>query len=248
MKNHSHLLATWILLCIGITGCAAPPPPAATSPAQLQSSAQDILSEAVYFNSLFEHCAALGGDTEIDAIDTQQNWLNANWPLIAAADIIYTEQQQTNSFQYANQTISPAAIHLVQEAREKAVNELSLDKRSPINKQKTCSFRLAKITPENIELAHKPSLAPAAAEILARKPSVTPPISPIPSLAGDINVNIPQGRSYYSIFKKLESECPTAYTLVIANNWPVETYANFCGDQYLEAIQCEWGKCAVKTL
>jgi hypothetical protein len=242
---------TWvslIILTLANLGCTTPPPQVEHSEAQRQDAVQAILSEAVYYTNLFDTCVTLGGEAEINAVETQQNWLAVNWPLIAAADVIYSNKMQAATFQYNNQAISPAAIHLAQLARERAQNELSLEQRSPSNKQITCNFRFKKITPENIALSTLPNIAPFVDEVLAQSSATNHPIHAVPSLAGDIATDTPQGRSYFTIFKQLEADCPNAYTLVIVNNWPLETYANFCGDQYMETIECTWGKCAAKAL
>ena len=246
--NRFSLVSLTVAVLLNFVGCATTPAPIALDPVQLNKAATRILSEAIYYTSLFDTCIQLGGEQEVDTINTQQNWLEANWPLVAAADSINSEHLVESTFSYRNQLISPSAIKLQQEAQAKAISELALDKRSRNNQQKTCSFRLAKLTPENIQLANNPDLAPLAAEILQRQPNGERPIGKIPSLAGTLDTSIQEGRSYYALFKDLERECPNAHILVIANEWPLETYANFCGDQYLETIECEWGKCSAKKL
>jgi hypothetical protein len=244
MNNLNQLCIAAICVCF-IGGCATAPQPIIDS-MSLEKATTHTLSEAVYFSTLFTNCAALGGDTEIDTIDIQQNWLNQNSDLIAAADNLYSQQQASSSFTYMGHTLSPAAIRLAMEARSRATNELALAQRSPTNKVKTCAFRLAQITGTKLSLANDPLISPYAQEIL-KHPSLNSHISETPSLAGGLS-GAPQGATYFSIAKAHENSCDNAYTLSIANAWPIEVYANFCGDKATAIINCEWGKCTTKTL
>lgn len=228
-----------------ISGCANQPV-TTTDASSLEKAATYVLSETVYFSTLFSTCSALGGDTELDAIDIQQNWINANSSLVAAADSYYSQQQANNTFTYDGKTLAPAAIRLVLDARARATNELALAQRSPINKQKTCQFRLTQISGNKLPLANDPLIAPYQAELLTHIP-LDLNIADAPQLAGGLN-GTTQGATYFTIAKTHETSCASAYTLSIANQWPKEAYANFCGDKALEVITCEWGKCESKKL
>jgi hypothetical protein len=228
-----------------ISGCANQPI-TTTDTNSLVKSATYVLSEAVYFSTLFSTCSALGGDTELDAIDIQQNWINANSTLVAAADSYYSQQQANNTFTYDGKTLAPAAIRLVLDARARATNELALAQRSPVNKQKTCQFRLAQISGNKLPLANDPLIAPYQAELLAHVP-LDLNIADAPQLAGGL-AGTAQGTTYFTIAKAHESNCPAAYTLSIVNQWPKEAYANFCGEKAVGVITCEWGKCETKKL
>lgn len=234
-------LAFGILL---IAGCATPPPK--LDEASLEQAAVDTLSEAVYFSNLFITCATLGGDIEVDAINTQQNWLNENAALVAAADAFYSQQHNKDTFNYNNKTLAPAAIRLVLDARTRATNELALPQRSPVNKQKICQFRLAKISGKALPLANNPHIAPYKIELLKYLPSDYK-IADVPTLAAGFQ-GASQGATYYSIAKEHEKSCAAAYTLSIANQWPHEAYATFCGAKATSVLICEWGKCEAKKL
>lgn len=225
-------------------GCATTPTTVDNS--QLVQAATQVLSESVYYTEIFSHCAALGGEIEVDAIDAQQNWLNVNAKLIAAADSYYSQQQAAYSFSYNNKTLAPGAIRLALDASSRARNELGLEQRTPANKQKTCASRLVQIKTKNITLVTSPLIANTQSELLKHLPLDTD-VSNVPKLAGGIRV-IGAGKSYYSINKHHQSTCANAYTLNIANSWPMEAYANFCGEKAVEAITCEWGKCETKKL
>lgn len=232
------------LSAVFMSGCATPPTiPDATS---IEKAATRVLSETVYFSTLFSSCAALGGDTELDAIDIQQNWINANATLVAAADSYYSQQQANNTFTYDGKTLAPAAIRLVLDARNRATNELALAQRSPVNKQKTCQFRLAQISGNKLPLANDPLVTPYQAELLAHVP-LDLNIADVPQLAGGL-AGASQGATYFTIAKAHESSCPAAYTLSIVNQWPNEAYANFCDEKAVAVINCEWGKCETKKL
>ncbi len=226
------------------SGCATQPTIVDNN--SLEKTATYALSEAVYFSTLFETCSTLGGDTELDAIDIQQNWLNANTSLVAAADSYYSQQQANNTFNYNGKTLAPAAIRLALDARNRATNELALAQRSPANKQKTCQFRLKQISGDKLPLSNDPLIAPYQAELLAHVP-LDLNIADIPTLAGGLNAAT-QGASYFNIVKVHETSCASPYTLSIANQWPNEAYANFCGEKAVEIITCEWGKCETKKL
>lgn len=212
----------------------------------LQQAATHILGEAVYFATLFSSCSALGGDTELDAIDIQQNWINANAKLVAAADSYYSQQQANRTFSYKGQTLAPEAIRLALDARARATNELALAQRSPVNKQKTCQFRLAQISGNKLSLTSDPLIAPYQAELLTHLP-LDLNIADAPQLAGELG-EISKGATYFTIAKAHETTCAAAYTLSIVNQWPNEAYANFCGANAVEVITCEWGKCETKKL
>jgi len=232
------------LSAVFMGGCATPP----TTPDEtsIEQAATHVLSETVYFSTLFSSCAALGGDTELDAIDTQQNWINANATLVAAADSYYSQQQANNTFTYDGKTLAPAAIRLVMDARNRATNELALAQRSPVNKQKTCQFRLTQISGNKLPLANDPLIAPYQAELLTHIP-LDLNIADAPQLAGGLS-GTAQGATYFTITKAHESSCTAAYTLSIVNQWPKEAYANFCGEKAMDIITCEWGKCETKKL
>lgn len=228
-----------------MSGCANQPI-STTDTNSLEKAATHILSEAVYFSTLFSTCSALGGDTELDAIDIQQNWINTNSSLVAAADSYYSQQQANNTFTYDGKTLAPAAIRLVLDARARATNELALTQRSPVNKQKTCQFRLAQISGNKLPLTNDSLIAPYQAELLTHVP-LDLNIADAPQLAGGL-AGTSQGATYFTIAKAHESSCTAAYTLSIVNQWPKEAYANFCGEKAVDIITCEWGKCETKKL
>lgn len=227
-----------------VSGCAIQTtPPDANN---LDAIATQVISEAVYHSTLFSTCITLGGDTELDAIDIQQDWLNENSTLVAAADNYYSQQQAENTFSYDGKTLAPTAIRLALDARARANDELALAQRSPANKQKTCQFRLAQISGEKLSLANMPAIAPYQAELLKHLP-LDLYIADIPRLAGGL-AGVSPGVSYFTVVKDHENNCQGAYTLSITNQWPNEVYANFCGEKAIEVLTCEWGKCASKKL
>lgn len=228
-----------------LNGCASTSP-LIVDTKQLTDAAEKILFETVYHNELFTRCAALGGEAEIDAINVQHDWINANAALIGAADNYYSQQQKDSSFDYEGNTLSPAAIRLTLDASQKARDNLSLNKRSPINQQKTCSFKLAQMTGATLPLARDPQIASMQTELLKYEPLERSPLS-APRLAGDIKA-LSGGKSFFAVNAQHQSHCADAYTLVIANNWPKEAYANFCGSKVVEVLTCDWGKCDVKKL
>lgn len=226
------------------SGCATEPVKIDTY--SLEKTATYILSESVYFATLFANCSALGGDTELDAIDIQQNWLNTNSSLVAAADNYYSQQQANATFTYDGKTLAPAAIRLALDARARATNELALAQRTPGNQQKTCQFRLKQISGDKLPLGNDPLIAPYQTELLTHVP-LDLNIADTPQLAGEF-IGATQGASYFNIAKAHEASCTSAYTLSIANQWPNEAYANFCGENAVSVVTCEWGKCETKKL
>ncbi|WP_331345679.1 hypothetical protein [Cellvibrio sp. UBA7661] len=242
--THKKYLLQLIFGIVLLTGCAAQPP--MLDEDSLARAATNTLSEAVYFSNLFTTCGTLGGDIEVDAIDTQQNWLNENAKLVAAADAFYSQLHNKESFKYNNTTVAPAAIRLVLDARTRATNELALPQRSPINKQKICQFRLAQISGKALPLANKPEIAPYKAELLKHLPADYK-IADVPTLAAGFQGSS-QGATFYSIANAHEKTCPAAYTLSITNQWPHEVYATFCGENATSVLTCEWGKCETKKL
>ncbi len=227
-------------------GCATPPP-VAVDPAMVVAAATKTLQEAVYYSTIFSSCAALGGEAEIDSISTQYDWLSANTQLILAADEIYSQNQAANTFDYQGKTLAPAAIKLALDSKLRAVNELKLDQRTPINKIKACQYRISKITGSARELAQMPDIAPYAEEILKHQP-LEATLGNVPKLAAGITEVAP-GPTYYQLVKSNEAKCPSSgFTLSIINQWPKEAYANFCGDSSVEIMTCDWGKCETKKI
>lgn len=245
MINQKYLQIVSISV-MTLAGCAAPPAPTAGDGTNLETAATHILREAVYYSTLFSTCSALGGDTELNAIDVQQNWLNENAALVAAADNYYSQQQAQNTFTYDGKTLAPAAIRLSLTARNRALDELALAQRSPANKHKTCQFRLSQISGAKLPLINDPAVAPYQAELLQHVP-LDLSIADVPRLGAGL-IGTTQGATYYTVARAYENSCPDAYTLSIANQWPNEVYANFCGEKADEVITCEWGKCAIKKL
>ncbi len=241
MKTNVTLLLSTSLFMFG---CATQAPVADKN--TLEKAANQVLSDAVYYSNLFSSCAALGGDIEVDAISKQQDWLNANNQLILAADQIYSQQHAANTFDYQGKTLAPAAIKLALESRKRAIDELSLAQRTPVNRIKTCEFRLNKITNETINLTHNATIAAYQTEILQHAP-LDQQAHDFPLLAGGITEVTP-GATYFQLVKAHESACGEPYTLTIANQWPQEAYAYFCGNTAVEVLTCEWGKCESKKL
>lgn len=230
-----------------INGCAAPPPVVEIDQAALGQAATQTLQEAVYYSAIFSTCAALGGDVEVEVISKQHDWTNANTNLVLAADQIYSQQHANNTFEYQGKTLSPAAVRLALESRLRAVNELKLDQRTPINQVKACEYRLSKITGNVLDLSQTPWIAPYASEILKHSP-LDQQLDEVPALAGGIT-EVPPGPTYFTLVKNHEAACQsTPLTLSIINQWPKEVYANFCGDTSVELLTCDWGKCEAKKL
>ncbi|HTF95031.1 MAG TPA: hypothetical protein VL995_02770 [Cellvibrio sp.] len=241
--NYSLIITMSVLL---LQACATPPP-VVIDQVSLENAATHTLKETVYFSTIFSTCAALGGDVEVEAISKQQDWLNANTNLSLAADQYYSQQQAANTFEYQGKTLAPAAIKLALDAKQRAVNELGLNQRTPANKIKTCEFRLGKMTGSTIDLAQDPLITPYASELLTHLP-LDKHIENIPKLAGGIDEVAP-GQTYYQLVKTHEASCSSsAFTLSIVNQSPKEVYANFCGDKAVEVLTCEWGKCESKKL
>jgi len=226
-------------------GCATPPP-VIIDQALVAEAATKTLQEAVYYSTIFSSCAALGGEAEIDAISTQYDWLSANTNLILAADEIYSRQQAANTFDYQGKTLAPAAIKLALDSKLRAINELKLDQRTPLNKIKACQYRLGKITGTAFQLGQIPEIAPYVDEIL-KHPPLDATISETPKLAAGITEVAP-GPTYYQLVKSHEAKCPNGFTLSVINQWPKEVYANFCGNSSVEILTCDWGKCEAKKL
>lgn len=247
MKIIHVLTCTSFVPALLLLGACTTTPPAMTT-LEISDAAETIIQEAVYYSTLFDTCAGLGGDQEITAIDKQQDWINANATLIAAADVKYSEKIAASTLNYDGKILSPVAVYLAQQARQRALDELSLKKRSVNNQRKTCDFRLGQITSANINLTSQPAIAAAYADIIKSAPAGNIDIQSVPKLAAGIDLTVSPGRTYYTVEKALEKECDTPFTLTLANNWPNEAYANFCANNLIDTLVCEWGKCEAKKL
>ena len=246
----TFLAATQRLLCLASIGlllsCASKAPELDQS--QTPKVAETILSETLYYRSLFAICTQLGGDSELLALSKEQDWLNLNWKLASAADALYSQHHGDKTFNYDTKPLLPQALLLSQQGYQKAQQELDLEKRTYSNQQKTCAFRLNKMDQINMRLTQNPLIASYEQTILAQAPAHSDEIRNLPSLAGNIAPNLKPGKSYYPIAKKHSNSCPGAKTLVMVNDWPNEVYANFCAAQATELFICEWGNCQARAL
>ncbi|ACE85069.1 hypothetical protein [Cellvibrio japonicus] len=240
--SHSALLAMVLIL----SACTTPVAP--LDETRLPQVAEKILQETLYYNSLFTQCARLGGDNELEALEKQQDWLASNWQLAAAADNLYSQQHANYTFNYKTQKLVPAALLLNQKTRQRAQDELSLEKRTLSNQQKTCSFRLKQMTAENMRLNSDHEIALYEQALLNQATVNTHEVYDLPSLAGGIATDLAPGRSYFPIAHQHEGTCDQPYTLIVDNEWPQEAYINFCSDLAVELLTCEWGNCQSTSL
>lgn len=233
-----------ILLAALIYGCASTPTTPIDNPAQLTKTASSTLSTAVYTNTLFSECSRLGGDAEIEAITVQQSWLDKNWAAISAADNYYSEQFQHQAIDFQNKKITLAAVQLSHKAQEKAQNELNLKQRTGTNQQLTCVRRLKTIVDDGMALT-KNSQEIVDLQTLTAKyvDGSSADVTPVPSLAGDINLRQEPGRSYFVLVEQFKQTCPNAEFIVLHNRWPQEAYGAFCKNSDSTLFVCEWGKC-----
>lgn len=237
------LLLPTIIVSLVFSGCATKEPPPLDM-TQLPKVAEVILEEAIYYSSLFSACSKLGDEAEIEALTKQQDWLAANWQLVSAADAAYTQHYSSSSFNYNSKPFLPQALWLKKKAHEKAINTLRLSTRTPVNQQKVCLFQLTKITPETISLISTNSqIAAYEQALLTNAPAHSNQIVDLPTLAARIATDLPSGKNHFSIKQQNESQCENASTLIFANNWPDEAYANFCGDELKQVLICEWDTC-----
>lgn len=249
MKNSTFLhRCTFFLVTLGgfaFSGCATKPPPQIDM-SQLPKVAETVLSEAIYYNHIFSLCAKLGEEAEIEAHTKQQDWLAANLNLVMAADAVYSQHHANESFNYNSKPLLPEALRLKQKAYEKAEQELKLPTRTPNNQQQTCRFRFSKITPQNINLSQIPEVSTYAQALLTNAPASSNQLVDLPTLAAGMSTNIPPGKTHFQVKQQNEKECDDAHTLVLDNNWPNEAYANFCSNELIQVIICEWGNCHPK--
>jgi hypothetical protein len=247
--NHLSLSTLILFLALALSGCAnqkTPPP----STEELTKAATEIMMQTAYVAQLVSSCASLGGDAEVIALESQQQWYDSNKSLILAADYYYGSELTDHLFDYNNKKISPAAIKLVSDARARAINELALTQRTPTNQTKTCQFRFNRLKEQEMHIDQLPAIIPYTQELLNRL-SQTPVDLPasdlhlIPSVAGGFK-GATQGPTYFQISSAHAKTCTNAYTLSIDNQWPIEIYATFCDGALKQIVSCEWGECKTK--
>lgn len=225
-------------------GCAQQPVVVPSEdPAQLTQLSADILSKAVYVNTIFNRCTALGGDAELEAITAQQDWIDKNWPAIIAADHYYTTHLGSQAVSYRGGNIALAAVLLSYDAQQRAINELNLKQRTPTNQQKTCVWRLQGIVQQELDLVQGEQALADLQALQQQYTGSTTTITPVPSLAGDVKPQQSNGRSYFVLAEEFKKECPRGQIIVLHNQWPQEAYASYCNEVPVSLITCEWGKC-----
>lgn len=202
----------------------------------------EILSQARYINTLFNHCEALGGDAEIEALSVQQDWLIKNWNLISAADHYLTEQEQPKGILYRGELLSLTAIQIASSAEKRAVQELNFKQRSTNNQQKFCIQRLQKLTREEMDMRSRVNINNLPF-ILQNTPVGIISAKKLPTMAGSFHFSQHQGRTAYDALAAIKTECPSSELVTVNNDWPLEAYAAYCKDTPLTLIVCEWGIC-----
>lgn len=241
-----HLSRT-VLLGLGLlmAACAQQQVKTVSGSDQLQLAKQ-LLNQTVYINTLFTECTSLGNDTELQAISLQQDWLQKNWPLVAAADNYYADQQRPSGLLYDGQLLSLEATWLAHQARQKAIQELNFDQRTYANKVQTCSARLQTLANQEMDLA---TLLPRKTQAFDTTAEENTPIQidRVPELAFQGADTHSQGRSWFPLETQFKSECAQPQKLVLLNDWPKETYAVYCDGRPLALVVCDWGECQRKT-
>lgn len=233
------------LLAIVLTsGCVQQPVAIATEdPVQLTRVATEVVTKAAYLNSIFNQCAPLGGDAEFESISVQQDWLEKNWATVAAADGYYSERLRAETVNYNNTDIALAAVLLSHNAQRRAISELNLKQRTPANQQKTCVRRLQAIAQDEMNFTQDPQVAMDLQTLQNKYTGDSNVITPIPTLAANVRVDMENGRSYFVLAEEFRKECPDARFIVLFNQWPQEAYGAYCGEVPISLITCEWGKC-----
>jgi hypothetical protein len=208
--------------------------------------AEQLLSETVYINTLFDQCASLGNDIELQAINLQQDWLQKNWPLVAAADNYYSSQLRPSGFLYNGQLLSLEATLLAHQARQKAIEELNFAQRAHANKERSCNLRLQNLAAQEIDLSSRLPRKSRGFDLSAEQHTRVQ-IDRIPELAyKETNLTDP-GRSWFPLEAAFREECAQVEKLVLFNEWPREAYAVYCNGRPLALMVCDWGECARKT-
>jgi hypothetical protein len=244
-------ISTLILfICLIISGCAGQKKPPPASSQELMKAATEVMAQTAYVAQLVFSCSALGGEAELAALESQQQWYDTNKSLIISADYYYGLQLSNHLYDYDNKKISPAAIKLVSDARARAINELALSQRTPINQTKTCQFRFNRLKQQEMRMDLIPTLVPYAQELLSYLPKATTnpsatDLALFPSVAGGFK-GATQGATYFQISSAHAKTCSNPYTLSIDNQWPIEIYATFCDGALKEMISCEWAQCEMK--
>jgi len=231
------------LIALFATGCAQQEILPSEDPSELTHTAMVTLDNYIYLNELFSQCSGLGGDAEYEALTAQQDWLGENWANVVAADEYYSQQLISSAKDYREQKLSLEAVWLKHKAQARANRELNLNQRTSSNQQKVCVRRMQAIA-ENIEPAHTPQTQANLQSLANKHNRDTRRVTVVPTLAGDIDLNLPTGSSYYVLAENLKKECPEGTFIVIENRWPNEAYASYCNHAPVSLIECQWGQCS----
>lgn len=228
-----------------ISGCAQQPATVVTEDkTQLNRVAKAAIAQFVYINTLLDTCAKLGDKAELEAVTVQQDWLEKNRTTSIAADSYYSDQLKDETVNYNGRDLALAAVLLSHTEQNRAINELGLKQRTNTNQQKTCVRRIQKIASEEMALSQDPQTLTDLQTLENKYTGDTRKVFSIPSLAGDIAINLEPGRSYFVLLEEFKRECPDARFITLHNQWPQEAYGTYCGEAPVSVIACEWGKCA----
>lgn len=230
-----------------LSGCSSTPDVIA-SKANLGVAASNIMRTHIELNSLREACSQAGGQAEINADLTYQQWLENNWQLVIGADAFNRTQLQDQSLAFDGQTLSLPALKFLAKASRSAQNKVAFINRSRTNRNKTCEQKLKQYDAE-----HGYGMPPVEENLLTAfnnyaTSHTAPPEAGdrVPTLAGNLDINSQPGRSLYAIERQVrDMNCPDPQIFTFKNQWPLEIYAAFCSEEQ-RLITCEWGNCSIQ--
>lgn len=239
------LVSLSLLLGATLTGCATPEIEPPTGP-ELDAVAQTVLREAVYVKTLLNRCSEFDEQLDGETAQFEQRWLDENGALLAGANAHYSNMLRGRTYQYLNQPLALEAVQLTQQARTKAFEELSFERRSLNNRMLFCQRRLEDMSEQAvaIDLGEGQRTQLTVQSLIAMQPSVQPSLDEVPSLAAQAGLNQAPGPSYYNQLQELQKDCSDGKLVVINHDWPSEAYASYCDAAPLEFITCEWGECS----
>ncbi len=233
-------------LALFITACAAPPvePP---SSAERNDMARALLSDAIYTEALLSQCGALSPDLKTYSQDLRTLWMELHGSALAGADTQLNQSLAGETRDYSGHALSLTAVRFKHEQQKRANRELRLNERSANNRRIVCQRRLDEL---ESGLSDRPYLDPESErdalvlETLIENAEMSVGLQEVPTLALNIPPELAPGRSYREIERRMETTCPNAELVVIANEWPHEAYGIYCGQQSQSFIVCDWGECA----
>lgn len=214
----------------------------------LEPDTRLMLQQGVYLQQLSARCDHLGGDIAEQAITVKEQWFQRNGRLVAYADDHWEQKRLNSTFEYRGERLSMEALSTLNKTTQQLDRQLGFNKVSRRSHVRACSNLLAPFADPANDFQQNPTLAATLAYINDQTSGYNLAVDGrLPSLTGDIEPAMKQGRSAYTVESVLkEQQCQEPITVTFVNQWPNELYGSQCKDGQAMVVRCSWGNCSIE--